>query len=57
MDLGAKIVAGLFVVWAGAMGIGLIIALAPVILFVAGFGLMLLILTLLARLVGSWFLY
>jgi hypothetical protein len=57
MDIGAKIVMGLFAVWAAAMAVGLIIALAPVILLVVGFVLMIVVLTLIGRLVGSWFLY
>ena len=57
MDLASKVVAGLFAVWAAAMVVGLLIALAPVILFVAGFFLMMAILTLIGRLVASWFFY
>lgn len=57
MDLVAKIVAGLFVVWAGAIVVGLIISLMPVILFVVGFVAMMAILTLIGRLVASWFFY
>ena len=57
MDLGAKVVAGLFVVWAVAMAVGLLIALAPAILFVVGFVLMVVVVTFVGRLVGSWFLY
>ena len=57
MDLAAKIVMGLFVLWAGAMVVGLIIALAPLILYAVGFVLMMAILTLIGRLIGSWFTY
>jgi len=57
MDIGAKIVAGLFVVWAGAMVVGLLIALIPLILAVAAFFLMIVIVAFVGRLVGSWFLY
>jgi len=57
MDVAAKIVMGLLVLWAGAMVVGLIIALAPLILFVVGFVLMMAILTLIVRLIGSWFIY
>ncbi len=55
MDIGAKIVMGLFVVWAAVMAVGLLIALMPVILFIVGFVLILSILTLIGRLVASWF--
>ncbi len=57
MDLAAKIVMALFILWVGAMVVGLIIALAPLILFVVGFVLMMAILTLIGRLIGSWFIY
>lgn len=57
MDLASKIVAGLFVIWAVAMVVGLIIALAPVILAVAGFFLMMAVLAFVGRLVASWFFY
>lgn len=57
MDLAAKVVMGLFVVWAAAMTVGLLIALAPVILFVVGFMLMVVIVSFVGKLVGAWFLY
>jgi hypothetical protein len=57
MDLAGKIVAGLIALWAVAMVVGLLIAIAPLLLFVAGFFLMIGLLTLIGRLVGSWFLY
>ncbi len=57
MDLACKLVVGLFCVWAGAMAVGLLIALMPVILAVAGFFLMIVIVTFVGKLVGSWFLY
>lgn len=55
MDLFGKLIAGLFIIWAGAMVIGLLIALAPLLLVVVGFFLMLGLLTLIGRLVASWF--
>lgn len=57
MDIGAKIVAGLFVLWAAAMVIGLLIALIPLILAAAAFFLMVVIVSFVGKLVGSWFLY
>ena len=57
MDIAAKIVMALFILWVGAMVVGLIIALAPLIMFVVGFLLMMAILTLIGRLIGSWFTY
>lgn len=57
MDLLAKLFCGLFVVWLLVMAVGLLIALMPVILAVVGFLLMLAVLALLGRLIGSWFYY
>lgn len=57
MDLLSRLFCGLFVVWLLAMAVGLLIALMPLILAVAGFFLMIGFLTLLGRLVGSWFYY
>lgn len=54
MDLAFKLVMGLFAAWAFAMVVGLLIALVPVLLAVAGFFLMIGLLTLVGRLVGSW---
>lgn len=57
MDPAGKVVMGLFFVWAGAMVVGLLIALIPLLLAVAAFFLMIVIVAFLGRLVGSWFLY
>lgn len=57
MDLLTKLFCGLFVVWLLAMAVGLLIALMPVILAVVGSLLMLAVLALLGRLIGSWFYY
>ena len=57
MDLATKIGLCLFAVWAGAMFVGLLVALAPLILYAVGFIVTMAILTLIGRLVSSWFGY
>ena len=57
MDLLAKVFCGLLVVWVLIMAAGLLLALMPVILAVAGFFLMIGLLALVGRLIGSWFYY
>ncbi len=57
MDLLARLFCGMFVLWLLAMAVGLLLALMPTILAVAGFFLMIAFLTLLGRLIGSWFRY
>ena len=50
-----RIVACVFFAWIAVMGIGVIIALLPLILYAVGFLLMLGLLALVGRLIGSWF--
>ena len=54
-DIVDRIVGFLFLAWLVVMGIGLVIALMPVIAFLAGFGVVLLLFVFLGRLVASLF--
>lgn len=57
MDLAGKVVMGLFVVWAGAMAVGLLIAALPVIVAVIGFALTITLVGFVANLVVGWLFY
>ena len=57
MDFLAKVFCGLIAAWAVVMVIGLIIAIAPLLLYCVGFLLMLALLAFIGRLVASWFYY
>jgi hypothetical protein len=57
MDDLSKFTGAVMILWVGAMTVGLLIALMPVIVAVFGFVLMVAVVGFVARLVASWFGY